>query len=57
MDRQARTGDAMLVKSRAITGRNQTLLWWLKGGRLQTTENKIQYIDPVDSNSHPPEKE
>jgi hypothetical protein len=32
MDRQARTRDPVSVKSRALTGRSQTLLLWLRGG-------------------------
>jgi hypothetical protein len=31
MDRQARTGDTVLVKSIEMTGRIQTLRWWLGG--------------------------
>jgi hypothetical protein len=41
MDRQARTGDTVLVKSREMTGRSQILLWWQGGGGAKTTENKI----------------
>jgi hypothetical protein len=35
MDRQARTGDTVLLKIREMTGRTQTLPWWLggKGGK------------------------
>jgi len=33
MDRQARTGDTLLVKKGEMTGRSQTLLWWCCGGR------------------------
>jgi hypothetical protein len=29
MDRQARTGDTELVKSREMTGRSQILPWWM----------------------------
>jgi hypothetical protein len=46
--RQARTGDTMLVKSREMTGTSQTLSWWLVGGGVKTTENKIQYTGPLD---------
>ncbi len=42
MDRQVRTGDTVLVKSREMTGRIQTLSWWLRGGGVKTTENKIR---------------
>jgi hypothetical protein len=38
MDRQARNRDAVLVKIREMTGRSQTLLWWLGGGGVKTTE-------------------
>jgi hypothetical protein len=38
MDRQARTGDSVL-----LTGRSQTLLWWLGRGGVKTTENKIHW--------------
>jgi hypothetical protein len=44
MDRQAGTGDTVLVKSREMRGRAQTLPWWMgeKGSRLlKTTENKL----------------
>jgi hypothetical protein len=45
MDRQARTGDTVLVKSREMTGggKSQTLPWWLGGGGVKTTENKIHW--------------
>jgi hypothetical protein len=33
MDRQARTRDTVLVKIREMTGRSQTLPWWLGGKR------------------------
>jgi hypothetical protein len=36
MERQARTADTMLVKSREMTGRTQ----WLGGEGVKTTENK-----------------
>ncbi len=47
MDRQTRTGDTVLVKSREVTGRSQILPWWLGGEGVKTTEIKIQYIGPV----------
>jgi hypothetical protein len=34
--RQSRTGDAVLVKSRDMTGRTQTLPWWLRGEGVKT---------------------
>jgi hypothetical protein len=37
MDKEARTGDTVLV----MTGRTQTLPWWLGGGVVKTTANKI----------------
>jgi hypothetical protein len=40
MNRQALTGDAVLIKSIEMPGRSQTMAWWL-GGRVKTTENKI----------------
>jgi hypothetical protein len=40
MDRQARTSDTVLVKSREMTGRSQTLPRWLGKGGEKTTENK-----------------
>jgi hypothetical protein len=43
MDRQARIGYTVLVKRREVTGRTQTLPWWLGGGRVKTTENKIHF--------------
>ncbi len=44
MDKQARTGDTVLVTtSREMTGRTQTLPWWLGGEGVKTTENKIHW--------------
>jgi hypothetical protein len=40
MDRQACTGDTVLVKSREVTGSTQTLPWWLGVEGVKTTENK-----------------
>jgi hypothetical protein len=50
MIRQARTGDTvlLLVKTREMTGRAQTLPWWLRGEGVKTTENKIRW--PVGLN-------
>jgi hypothetical protein len=45
MDRQTCTRDTVLVKSREMTGRNQTQPWWLEGGGVKTTEKK--YIGPI----------
>jgi hypothetical protein len=47
MIRQARTGDIVLVKSREITGRSQTLSWWRRGEGVKTTENKIHSLRAV----------
>ncbi len=33
----------MLVKSREMTGKAQTLPWWLGGEGVKTTENKIRW--------------
>ncbi len=44
MDRQARTTDTVLVKSREMKGRSQTLPWWLWDGGVKTTENKIHWL-------------
>jgi hypothetical protein len=38
--RQSCTGDTMIARSREMTGRSQTLLCWLGGGGVKTTENK-----------------
>ncbi len=43
MDRQARTHDTVLVKSREMTGRSQTLPCWLGGEGVKTTEIKIHW--------------
>jgi hypothetical protein len=43
MIRQARAGDAVLYKSRKITGRTRPLPWWLGEEGVKTTE----YIGPV----------
>jgi hypothetical protein len=38
MDRQVPTRDTMLVKRREITGKSQTLPWWLRRGEgVKTT--------------------
>jgi hypothetical protein len=42
-DRQACARDTVLVKSREMTSRSQTLPWWLGGGGVKTTENKIHW--------------
>jgi hypothetical protein len=49
MDRQLRTGDTVLVNSREMTGRSQTLPWLLGevGEGAKTTGGK--YIGQVDS--------
>jgi hypothetical protein len=33
--------DKVLIKRREMTGRTQTLAWWLGGEGVKTTENKI----------------
>ncbi len=43
MDRQSRTADLVLVKTREMAGRSQTLPWWLGGGEEKTAENKIHW--------------
>jgi hypothetical protein len=43
MDRQARNRNTGLVKNREKTGRSQTLPWWLQGGGVKTTANKIHW--------------
>jgi hypothetical protein len=43
MDKQAHTGDTVLVMNREMTGRTQTLLWWLEREGVKATEN----IGPV----------
>jgi hypothetical protein len=40
IDSQARTGNTVLDKSREMTGRTQTLPWWLRGEGVKTTEKK-----------------
>jgi hypothetical protein len=51
MDRQAHTGDTILVKSREMTGRAQALPRWLGGEneKVKTTEIKTHW--PVDIKS------
>jgi hypothetical protein len=44
MDRQALAGVTMLVKSREMTGRSQTLAWWLGEEGVKTTEIKIHWL-------------
>ncbi len=41
MDRQARNRDTVLVSCREMTGRSQTLPWWLERGKVKTTEKSI----------------
>ncbi len=43
IDRQARTYDTVLVKSREMTGRTQTLPWWLEeeGGTDDRKQNTL----------------
>jgi hypothetical protein len=43
MDRQARTRDTALAKSRELTGRSQTQPWWLGGVGVKTKENKVHW--------------
>jgi hypothetical protein len=43
MIRQARTGVTMLVKSREMTGRTQTLPWWLGWEGVKAMENKYRW--------------
>jgi hypothetical protein len=46
MDRQARTSEIMLVKSREMTGRTQTLAWWLEGeGKYERIPNMFIVLD------------
>ncbi len=47
--RQARTGDTVLVRSREITGRSQTLQWgdWVRRGK----DVRKKIIGPVDTNA------
>jgi hypothetical protein len=40
MDRQARTGDTVLVKSREMTDRSQTLPWCMARGRRGKDDRK-----------------
>jgi hypothetical protein len=47
MDRQARPRDTVLVKSREVKIRSQTLPWWLEKGGAKTTENKIKKLAPL----------
>jgi hypothetical protein len=42
MDRQARTRDTVLVKSREMTGRSQTLPWWRGEGGVK--DDRKQYV-------------
>jgi hypothetical protein len=46
MDRQARIGDTVLVKSREMTGRSQTLPWWLgeEGGKDDRKQNTLALL-------------
>ncbi len=49
MDRQARTLGTVIVKSREMTGRRQTLPWWLWGEGVKTADNNIHWIHwPVE---------
>jgi hypothetical protein len=48
MDRQAHTGDAVLVKSREMIGRAKTLPRWL-GGRRGKDDIKQNTLTPLGS--------
>jgi hypothetical protein len=41
MDRQANLCNTVLVKGIEMTGRSQTLPWWIMKGEVKTTGNKI----------------
>ncbi len=43
MDRQAHTGDTVIVKSREMTGRSRILPWWLGREGVKTTQIKIRW--------------
>jgi hypothetical protein len=43
MDRQARTHDSVLVKSREMIGCSQTLSWWLGRGK----DDRKKYVGPI----------
>ncbi len=43
MDKQARIGDTVLVSNIEMTGRSQTLPWWLEREGVKTTGNKIYW--------------
>jgi hypothetical protein len=50
MDRKAHPGDAVLVNSREMTCRSQTLPWWLGVEEVKTKEIKIhlpRWDDPT----------
>jgi hypothetical protein len=47
MDRQALTGDTVLVKHREMTGRSQTLPWWLEEGRIYKDDRKQNTLTPL----------
>ncbi len=55
MDRQARTGDTVLVKSREMIGRSKTLPWWSGGGgggdEERLRRQNAKYIGPVGCES------
>jgi hypothetical protein len=51
---QSCTGDKMIAKSREMTGRSQTMLCWLGGGGVKTTEKK--HICPVGGGGRSNEK-
>ncbi len=46
MIRQARTGDTVFVKSGEMTGRTQTLPWWLRGIRGKD-DRKLNTLAPL----------
>jgi hypothetical protein len=47
MDRQARTGDIVLVKSREMTGREPNTAVVAEGRRGKDDRKQILYIGPV----------
>jgi hypothetical protein len=55
MDRQARTSDAVQVKSREMTSRTHTLPWWLGVEEVKTIESCTTAVNNSKVGSHSPQ--
>ncbi len=52
MDKQVCIGDAVLVSNIEMTGRSQTLPWWLERNGVKTTEKQNTLAPLIDTYTH-----